>query len=100
MDVQKLITCHENVLSLDEDVVREISVKVRGVEIASFSAWVEGKDEVLDWKIKPGQISASFLLPEFKGDKNELLTYISLEMRQFFAEINAFFIKGKFFYVE
>ncbi|NUO01358.1 MAG: hypothetical protein HUU01_12165, partial [Saprospiraceae bacterium] len=63
MDAQKLITCHANVLSLDENVVHEISVKVRGVEIASFSAWVE-EEEVLDWKIKPGQISASFLLPE------------------------------------
>ena len=93
--------CHHTVHISEEEVVREISITVRGIEIANFSAWVEeDENEIMDWKIKPGQLSAAFLSPEFRGDANELLTWICFEMEHFFTEVNAFFLKGKFFYLD
>lgn len=97
----KIFTGYETVHIDDEDVVREISVKVHGIEIACFSAWVENEEsEIMTWKIKPGQLSAAFLDSEFQGDSNDLMTWLNLEMRMFFSEINGFFEGGSYLIIE
>jgi len=98
MRKKKILKCHHTVHISEEEVVREISITLRGFEIANFSAWVgDDEEEVMDWIRKKGQLSDSFLPNEFRGDANELLSWVCLEMGHFFNQINAFFIKGKFF---